>query len=187
MPGFCKICIFRTLFFVLICCLLVQPCPVQANEEIRHYYVRYDIKSSGNKLVDSKLTMVPAENEFRAENFSRIAAKGAISAGPGSSSGTSSVDRLILSAKRDALKRVLRERGLKSVTSRDADTVVSYEGAVKTPVELTGHGYNRETGQFEASFQVVFSPTAFPDRWEELEFKDRVKKLFSDFLQLFTP
>ncbi|MCF8044361.1 MAG: hypothetical protein K9J83_00770 [Desulfarculaceae bacterium] len=170
---------------MLICCLVAQPCLMQANEEIRHYYVRYDIKSSGNRLVDSNLTMVPAENEFRAENFSPVAAKGVISAVPGSSPETT-VDRLTLLAKRDALKRLLRDKGLKSVTSRDSDTVVSYEGAVKTPVKLVTRQYNKETGRFEASFQVVFSPTAFPDRWDELEFKDRVKQLFSDFLIFFT-
>jgi hypothetical protein len=186
MPGFCKICIFRKLLFVLICSLVAHPCLMQANEEIRHYYVRYDIKSSGNRLVESKLTMVPAENEFRAENFSQVRVKGAISSVPGNSPETSFA-HLTLPAKRDALKRLLREKGLKSVTSRDADTVVSYEGAVKTPVKLLDRQYNKETGRFEASFQVVFSPTAFPDRWDELEFKDRVKKLFSDFLQLLTP
>ena len=186
MPGFYKISFWWSLFFISICFIAAETSLLQSQQEIRDYYVRYDIRSFGNKLVDSKLTMVPAENEFRAENFSQVRIKGAISAVPDTSPETS-MERLTLLAKRDALKRLLRSKGLKSVTSRDADTVVSYEGAVITPVKLLGRQYNRESGQCEAKFQVVFSPTAFPDRWEELEFKDRVKKLFSDFLQLFTP
>lgn len=185
MPVFYKISIFRILFFVLICFMAGQTSLLQAQQEIRHYYIRYDVKYSVHRVVDSKLTMVPAENEFRAENFSQISAKGVISAVPGSSPETS-VEQLTLLAKRDSFKRMLRDKGLKSVTSRDADTVVSYEGAIITPVKLTGRGYNKKTGQFEASFQVVFSPTSFPDRWDELEFKDRVKQIFLDFLLLFT-
>ena len=181
MPVFYKISFFPKLIFVLICLFLFQTSILQAQQEIRHYYVRYDIKSSGHKLVDSKLTMVPAENEFRAENFSPVPVKGAISSAP-----DISMDRLTLLAKRDALKRLLREKGLKSVTSRDTDTVVSYEGAIKTPVKLVTRQYYKESGRFEASFQVVFSPTAFPDRWDELEFKDRVRQLFSEFLMFFT-
>ncbi|MFO7753812.1 MAG: hypothetical protein R6V41_11905, partial [Desulfobacteraceae bacterium] len=83
-------------------------------------------------------------------------------------------------------KGLLRDKGLKSVTSRDTDTVISYEGALKTPVKLIRRQYRNETELFEASFEVVFSPTAFPDRWDELEFKDRLKRMFSDFIQLFT-
>ena len=173
-------CLLQMMFFIII-----PENVASAKEEIRLYYVRYDVKSTGHSLVDSNLTMVPAKNEFRAENFSQVAVKGAISSVPGTSPETS-MDRLTLLAKRDALKRLLRSKGLKSVTSRDTDTVVSYEGAVKTPVELIERQYNKETGQFEAKFQVVFSPTAFPDRWDELEFKDRAKKLFSDFLELLT-
>ena len=181
-------CLLQFFIFLIISCIIFEYglcVRTDADEGIRHYYVRYDVKSSGHKIVDSKLTMVPAENEFRAENFSPVPVKGAISAVPGNSPETS-MDRLTLLAKRDALKRLLRQKGLKSVTSKDTDTVISYEGAVKTPVKLVTREYNKETGQFEANFQVVFSPTAFPDRWDELEFKNRMKQLFSDFFQLFT-
>ncbi len=156
------------------------PAAVSSGEQgIGLYYVRYDMKTSKNRLVDTKLTMVPAENEFRAENFSVVPATGAISAGSDRSSA-----ELMRLAKENALKSLLMEKGLKSVRSKDYDTVISWEGAVKIPMKIVDKGFIESKDTFFVKAKINFSPTAFPDRWNRLKFRHSVKKWVSDFMDL---
>ena len=76
----------------------------KASEGIDHYYIRYDIKSSKNQIKEERLTMVPANNDFRGENFSVLNISRAISADPGESPQT--LDRL---AQKHALQWILEQ------------------------------------------------------------------------------
>ncbi len=151
-----------------------------ATEGIEQYHIRYDIKSSRNKIVSTHLSMIPAENEFRAENYSLKTASGAISAGPAEAE--AAVEKRI---KEDALKTILISEGLKSVKTRDYDTVTSYEGVLTGPVRIIKTTYqpDREIYAYEA--RVEFSPISFPDRWRTLKFKHKIKQGINSFFELF--
>lgn len=153
---------------------------IHATEGIEQYHIRYDIKSSRNKIVSTHLSMIPAENEFRAENYSLKTASGAISAGPAEAE--AAVEKRI---KEDALKTILISEGLKSVKTRDYDTVTSYEGVLTGPVRIIKTTYqpDREIYAYEA--RVEFSPISFPDRWRTLKFKHKIKQGINSFFELF--
>ena len=63
--------------------------------------------------------------------------------------------------------------------------MVSYEGAINTPLNILKNTYNEEQNNYVYDVQVEFSPIAFPDQWETLNMKHKIKKIFHDFLQFF--
>jgi len=153
---------------------------LHASEGIKTYYIRYDVKSSKNKIVDDNLMMIPAKNEFRAEKFSQIPTTGAISATLGESK--VSVEKRI---RNSSLKAILVNNGLKSIKTKDFDTVISYEGVIITPLNITKNSYNEEQNSYFYEVMVEFSPIAFPDRWGTLNIRYKIKEIFYDFFQLF--
>ena len=153
---------------------------IQAYEGIETFYVRYDIKSSKNKIADSSLLMIPGKNEFRAEKFSQIIVSGVISAD--SKLNQISVEKMV---REDSLKSILVKNGLQSVKTKDFDTVISYEGVIITPVKILKTVYNEKQNNYSYEVQVEFSPIAFPDKWETLNMKYRLKKILHNFLELF--
>jgi hypothetical protein len=153
---------------------------VLAYEGIENYYLRYDVKSSQNKIIDDNLLMIPAKNDFRAEKFSQIVTTGVISAAPGESK--ESINKRI---RNNSLKTILVNKGLKSVETKDLDTVVSYEGAIITPLNILKSTYNEKENSYVYEVQVEFSPIAFPDKWEKLNMKYKVKEIFYNFLEFF--
>ncbi|WP_153307572.1 hypothetical protein [Desulfospira joergensenii] len=122
--------------------------------------------------------MVPAEDEFRAENFSLCTISGSLSARPGEIK-----PMMEKRAREQVLKSVLREKGLKSVKALNYDTIVSYEGVVMVPILLETIKAKDQEIEFRAA--IRFSPLAFPDRWKALESKHRMKQAVQDFLLLF--
>lgn len=160
--------------------LILSVITASAYEGIETYYIKYDVKSSRNTIVNDNLVMVPAKNDFRAENFSQISTTGVISAAPGESK--VSVDRRI---RDNSLKTILVKYGLKSVNTKDYDTVVSYEGVIITPLNILKNTYNEEQNTYLYEAQIEFSPIAFPDKWGALDIKHKIKNIFQDFLQLF--
>jgi hypothetical protein len=150
------------------------------DEGIDSYYIKYDIKSSKNKVVGDNLLMIPSKNDFRMEKFSRISISGVISAAPGESN-ESTQQRI----KENALKNILINNGLKSVKTKDYDTVISYEGVIKTPLTLKKNTYLEEQNEYVYEAMVDFCPIAFPDKWETLNMKHRIKEMVYDFFQLF--
>jgi len=180
MPDNHKKDLFIISVLVSLMVLIASSSAIHAYEGIETYYIRYDIKSSKNKIIVDDLLMVPARNDFRAENFSHITTTGEISATPGESK--ISFEKRI---RDNALKSILVKKGLKSVKIKDLDTVVSYEGAIITPLNILKNTYNEEQNNYVYDVQVEFSPIAFPDQWETLNMKHKIKKIFHDFLQFF--
>ncbi len=164
------------LFFIIIS----TSTSIQANEGISTYYIRYDVQSSRNKIINDNLLMIPAKNDFRAEKFSQFFTTGVISATPGEPEPL--IDKRI---KENSLKTILVESGLKSVKIKDNDTVISYEGIINTPLHIIQKTYNEAQNNFSYKVNVEFSPLAFPDRWETLHLKYKFKKMFSNFFELF--
>ncbi len=180
MPLFFKNQILFILVLMLVCFTLGIHAPIKASEGIDRYYVRYDIKSGKNKITDERLTMVPANNDFRAEKFSPSLVSNVISADPGESK--QAIDTL---AKENALKNVLEQKGLRSVKAQNHETIISYEGMIITPVSLTVLPYDDAQGGYGYTARVQFAPIAFPDQWENLKMKHRIKEFFHDFFLLF--
>jgi hypothetical protein len=155
-----------------------------AGQEIKQYYIRYDIKSSNNRIVNSTILMVPGDTDFRTKSYRVWRIKGQTTAVPGNST-KQSLNR----ARENALKQLLEERGLKSVSTKTSvsagktaamETVISYEGGFIAPIEVVEQGYDPQAQSFTAVFLVRFSPVSFPDRWKWLKFKTTIKSFFKD-------
>ncbi len=181
MPKFLNYPILPFLIRIILLFFIVFiPSSVSCNEGIELYYIRYDVKTSKHQIIDTNLIMIPCENEFRAENFSIIQTYGAISATYNESENT-----LTKFAKENAIISLLRTNGLRSVKSKDYETVVSYEGAIRTPVIILEKGMGLKNNSYFVKIQANFSPVAFPDKWETLKTKNRIKEFFSNFISLF--
>jgi hypothetical protein len=169
-----------TLLLLSLMVFIASSITIHADEGIKKYYIRYDVKSSKNRIMNDNLLMIPAKNEFRAENFSQISITGVISAEPGESN--PSIEKRI---KNNSLKAALVHHGLKSIKVRDVDTVISYEGVIITPLNILKNTYNEDQSNYFYEVQIEFGSIAFPDKWEPLNIKHRIKEIFNDFLQLF--
>lgn len=167
-------------FFILAVLYHFFILQTRASEGIDHYYVRYDIKSSRNRVIDTNLLMIPSKNEFRSENFSYFLTSTLVTLVPGQAK-----EDIHLKAKENAVKSILESSGLKSVQTRDLDTVVSYEGAIITPIMIVENTCDPDQGTCLFTMQVMFSPISFPDQWEKQKFGYKIKQIFYDFFQLF--
>ena len=62
--------------------------------------------------------------------------------------------------------------------------MISYEGVVIAPLNIRKQTYNEKQAHYTYEAQLEFSPIAFPDKWETLNLKHRVKKIVCDFFDL---
>ena len=122
--------------------------------------------------------MVPAENEFRAENFSLVLIEGVIQA----DRQTAETDIAVM-AQKQTLARVLETHGLKSVQAKDQATTISYEGVIISPVDITITNYDPSVGGYPYTAGVKFSPLAFPDQWQALKYQYNIRQIFNGFFQ----
>ncbi len=175
--------------FLIFTCLAAgffqgQAAAAAAQEGIEAYYVRYDIKYANNRITDENLLMVPAENEFRMEKFSQASIAGVISMTSGESK-----NHLFTRARNQALKQLLKTRGLTSVTSKNLVTIISHEGVVRIPVQIVPEqGPDPATQEggpvFSYTAKTFFAPLAFPDQWEKLKARAYIKEKIDAFFQL---
>ncbi|WP_246294022.1 hypothetical protein [Desulfobacter latus] len=149
-------------------------------KEITTYYIRFDLKSSSQRITDGKLTMVPAHEEFRAANFSYFPISGIIPALP-----QEMAQIIETKAKQNAFIQLLEQKGLKSVKTLNYDTIISYEGCVRMPVALFISPYDDKNKGFPYTARILFSPLSFPDQWESLRRRFKIKKLFGNFFLFF--
>lgn len=159
--------------------LIANPSLSQADEGISLFYSRYDVRSAKHSIIDDNLLMIPAKNDFRAEKFSLLSFEGVIKAEPGESK-----ENLEKRIRETTIKTILKRHGLKSVKTKDYETVVSYEGVVKTPLTIIHKSFNTEENTYHYSAQIEFAPIAFPDKWPAKQKKNRIKSLFSDLIDL---
>lgn len=124
--------------------------------------------------------MVPAENDYRSEKFSQTPVSDIITAGPQVSNHT--LENL---AKQKAFIRLLEQKGLKSVHTINQETTLSYEGMVCTPVNMAIGPYDAALGGYPYTAYIQFAPLIFPDQWEALGQKYKIKKILNDFILLF--
>lgn len=140
------------------------------------YYIRLDQKSRNGVYQTDSLTMVPADADYRRLSFKKIIIKGRVNA-------ASKTDPLT-AAKHDALERLLLKEGIKSIrnkSQRDMDntyeeSVMSYEGYIRTPYGILNQGYSKDGALFNIELEVDFAPISYPPEWS---FR-YIRKKFSD-------
>ena len=165
---------------VLLILISLKPAGADHLGPISKYYIRFDLKSSNQRITDGKLTMVPAHEEFRAAKFSYFPISGIIQALPQEADQT-----IEAKVKQNAFIQLLEQQGLKSVRTLDHDTIVSYEGCVQIPVSLFISPYDDKNKGFPYTARILFSPLSFPDQWESLRRQFKIKKLLDNFFFFF--
>nr|WP_319493621.1 hypothetical protein [uncultured Desulfobacter sp.] len=166
-----------SLIIVLIC---LKPLVAEDLNEISTYYIRLDLKSSSHRITDGKLTMVPEHDAFRAANFSYLPISGIITALP-----QEAAQAIEAKIKQNAFIQLLEQKGLKSVKIFNNDTIISYEGCVQLPIALYISPYDVGKKGFPYSAQILFSPLSFPDQWESLHRRFKIKELLNNFFLFF--
>jgi hypothetical protein len=156
-------------------------------------------------IVDENLLMVPAQHEFRQENFSQVTLDCVISVTPGESK-----NRRWTRARDQAVRNLLKTHGLTSAASENLTTIVSYEGVVQSPVQIvpvpslnpdmppgarasedadasedSTAGTGTGAGVFYFTARAYFAPLSFPDQWKALENRAVIQQKLDEFFQLF--
>ena len=165
---------------ILLALISLKPLDAGHFEGIATYYIRFDLKSSRQRFTDGTLTMMPAYEEFRAANFSYFPVSGIIPALPQETART-----IEAKAKQNAFIQLLEQNGLKSVTTLNYDTIISYEGCIQVPVALFISPYDDKHKGFAYTARILFSPLSFPDQWESLRHRFKIKKLLDNFFLFF--
>jgi len=179
MPMFSIFPIFLFLSVLISWILIPIESVIADHTAISTYYIRYDIKSSNHQIIADNILMVPAKNEFRIEKFSYISIPCVISMTQGESK-----NQIHQRAQKAALKKILENRGLKSVKSKNMVTIISYEGIVISPIHIINTQDN-DLNRFSYTAQFQFSPIIFPDKWKELKTKATIKEKINDLFLLF--
>jgi hypothetical protein len=149
------------------------------------YYIRLDQKIKNGVYETDSLTMVPGDEDYRRLSFRKLIIKGRINP-------VSKTDPLT-AAKNDALERLLLKEGVKSIrnkSQRDMDntyeeSVISYEGYVRTPYKILAQGYSKDGALFNIDMEVDFAPMSYPPEWSfrhiRKKFNDSVAYIISLF------
>lgn len=176
---------FSTIYLIIITTALATfPLSLNASDE-KLFHIRYDIDTENGQFTGSRLTMTPADNEYRAEDFRLLKITGQSDILPETDS--------ISSAKNNALKDLLISHGLKSISSKHGlfnmiasdKSMMSYEGLVKHPFHIIHEGYLEGQDKYRIEMEVWFSPVSFPDKWSYLYIKKKMKDAFSDMISVF--
>ncbi len=115
------------------------------------------------------------------ENFSPVTRTGVIPMTP-----RESKNALRLRARNASLKETLREKGLKSVKSHNLVTLVSYEGIIRSPVDIQQIPCpESEPDAYCYRSRMAFAPVAFPDQWKHLKTRYEIQQKLEDFFDLF--
>lgn len=180
-------CFSGILLFFLFC--LLSGTAASSDSEISVYYVRFDIKSANNRIERSNLLMVPAENEFRMENFTSFVISGGADYTASGKPGMAIQTR----AEHNAIKNFLEIHGLESVKSQSttvnglahSETVVSFEGAIRLPHRTVSSSFDADSGLYTVTIEISFAPLAFPDKWPEMQLKYKIRTLFRKMMSIF--
>jgi hypothetical protein len=165
---------------VLLLLLLSNPLSAKDFHGIQAYYVRLDHHFTAHKSTQTRVTMVPAENEPRAENFSLVLVEGIVSGDRQTADTT-----LANMARKETFARILEIHGLKSVKTLNQETIVSYEGVILSPADIAISTYDPARSGYPYTASVKFSPLSFPDQWESLKRQYSIKQILNDFFLLF--
>ena len=169
-------------FFGVALIMMMPPSVLWAKtvSGISKYHIRLDRHFSSHRSVKTIVTMVPAENDYRAAQFSLVLVDGIVKADR-----ESAATRIAAMARKAVFTQILESRGLKSIQTLDKNTIVSYEGIIISPADIAISTYTPEKGGYLYTAGVKFSPLAFPDQWESRQRRYHAKKLLNDFFLLF--
>lgn len=180
MPYMTKNTIYGFFLSWLSITIAFTPSIAKGFQGIQTYYIRFDLMASKHKISNGRLTMVPAERDFRPENFSQVPVTGLVTASTQESSQT-----IEFMVKKKSFIKILEQKGLKSVSTMNHDTIISYEGMVLTPVAIQISPYDNTLKGYPYSAQVLFAPLAFPDQWAAQKQKFQIKEILNNFFLFF--
>ncbi len=175
-------------FIILIIILILYPLKSVNGTETRLFYARVDIQYTNNRIKKSNLIMIPAENDFREKKITHVVISG--TAGSLHNNPKVSIETR---AAHNAIQLLLEKHGLKSLKSKSTtfnnsnhnDIVMSYEGYVKLPWKIIKKKFDKKNKLCTITIKIAFAPTTFPDKWQILKFKYKIKQLFKNFILLF--
>ena len=171
----------KTLFFLVFFINILPAYGAQTST----MYLRSDTKTSNGVIIESNLLIVPAEDDFRIKKFNCYSISG--SAVPDAK------PDVLSAAKHNAFLNLLLSQGVKSVANRSElknsspyeESVLSYEGFIKSAYTITKQGYNSNKTEFIIEIDVLFAPMAYPSEWSFYYFKKKLYEAAQSMISLF--
>ncbi len=165
--------------------VVALPIGYAISEPVATYYTRFDVNSCDGVISGTELLMIPANQEFRVEDFIPIRIRG-------NAKFDGKID-IESAAEHNAVSRLLTSYGLNSITSREQlinglpgnKVTMSYQGVVKYPLKVLNKGYLGNNNLFSIDLEIQFAPIEFPDKWSALYLKFIMHQVFKDFISLF--
>ncbi len=172
-------------FFQFLFLILISPSTLLSSTEKNAYYVRVDEKTSNGIIINTNLLMVPANDEYRFNNFTTLRIRG-------NSDFNTTLDKKS-AAEHNALCNLLIKKGLKSVESKKTlinrishyEIVVSYEGVVILPYNVLSQKYLDDGDTYDIEIELQFAPISSPEEWSSLNFKNKIKIFIDYFISFF--
>lgn len=169
---------------VLVFCLCGPPPYLLASDQ-ETLYIRLDIRTVNGMEVESNLLMLPAKDDYRTTTFSAFNVEGScpFEAKPDTLS----------AAKHDAFKKLLTSFGVRSIRNTSEthstrihdESILSYEGFIKTPYDIVSQRYDPEKKIFSIAMEVSFAPLAYPPEWSFLYFKKKLYEVLHNMISVF--
>ncbi len=148
------------------------------------YYVRLDQKIANGTYHTEAMSMIPADEDYRRLAFKTRRITGRVT--------TESKPEPLTDAIHDAISQLLLQSGTQSVRNKTAkdtqstheESVVSYEGYIRTPYRIIAQGYSKNGAEYSADIEVDFASMAYPKEWT---FRFLIWKIRDGFATLFGP
>ena len=176
---------FRVMFYGVLGFYLANLSQYLWASEQEILYIRTDIKTINGRESESNLLMVPAQDDYRTTTFTVYEITG--------SCPDNAKPDPVSAAKHDAFKQLLTSFGAKSIRNNSVTTnarlhdesVLSYEGFIKTPYKIRSQGYTHETKTFSVVIEVSFAPLAHPPEWTFRYFKKKLYETLHNMVSVF--
>ena len=149
------------------------------------YYLRSDVKTENGIVIETNILMVPADADYRMKQYNLFLITGYAERG--------AAPDVMSAARHNAFSNLLIEKGIKSIhnmsesinTTQHDETVLSYEGYIKSGYTITNQGYTENNSTFTVEIEVWFAPIAYPSEWSMYYFKKKLSDITRNVLSVF--
>ena len=164
--------------------MLMNPASLHSEEE-KAYYIRSDHKTRNGELTEGTLLMLPAEDDYRMSHFKSYTITGHAK--------VSSKPDPFSAAKHNALDGLLVSEGVVSIRNKTTsdktkpyeESILSYEGYIKTPYKIIRQDYIDNNEILEIEIAVFFAPITYPPEWSFHKFKKKLYDMIHNMVSVF--
>ncbi|MCW7754679.1 hypothetical protein OOT00_11865 [Desulfobotulus sp. H1] len=173
----------HTVLLLFLCVFCTACAGIHQAATTGPYFITLEQDSHNGMLGESRLLMVSAPEEYRADAWTVTSVSVTIPSQPGQDGRER--------ALKTAWKTLLFREGTQSIQARSSSEgrhthtsmTLRYEGLVEEPMRIVS--FIREEKSISLTLETRFAPIAFPDQWEKLHKKQKRQETAKEILSVF--